>query len=185
MTQYALQTRHLRESTDCPALGRFVPLCTSLLKTSATKLVTSSTTDQGDAIDMETANPIQGFSSRQSHIEMSVRTKRIYEPAESVDGTRILVDRLWPRGVSKEDAALDRWIKDIAPSDELRRWFDHDPEQWNEFDTRYKDELAHQQDIIDELRELAEDETVTLLYAAKDVDHNNAVVLKEVLEAGR
>ena len=76
---------------------------------------------------------------------MSVRTTRIYEPAESGDGMRILVDRLWPRGVSKEDAALDRWIKDIAPSDELRRWFDHDPERWDEFNIRYKDELAHQQ----------------------------------------
>lgn len=117
--------------------------------------------------------------------EMSVRTKRIYEAAESTDGTRILVDRLWPRGVSKEDAALDRWIKDIAPSDELRQWFDHDSERWDEFNTRYKNELAPQQDAIDELRELAEDETVTLLYAAKDVDHNNAVVIKEVLEAGR
>ena len=91
---------------------------------------------------------------------MSVRTKRIYEAAESGDGMRILVDRLWPRGVSKEDAALDRWIKDLAPFDELRRWFDHDPERWDEFSNRYKDELAHQQDVIDELRELAEDETV-------------------------
>ena len=105
------------------AFGRFVPSCTGFLKKSVTKSVTNSTTNCGYAIDMETANLIQGFSSRQSHREMSVRTKRIYEPIKSADGTRILVDRLWPRGVSKEDAALDRWIKDIAPSDELRRYF--------------------------------------------------------------
>jgi uncharacterized protein YeaO (DUF488 family) len=114
---------------------------------------------------------------------MPVRTKRIYETPEPEDGIRVLVDRLWPRGVSKEDAALDRWSKDIAPSNELRRWFNHDPEKWAEFKDRYKNELAHQQDIIDELRELADEETVTLLYAAKDEDHNNAIILQEVLEA--
>lgn len=114
---------------------------------------------------------------------MSVQTKRIYETAQPEDGTRILVDRLWPRGVSKEDADLDRWIKEIAPSDELRHWFDHDPERWDEFTERYQDELAHHQDVIDELRGLAVEETVTLLYAAKDEDHNNAIVLKDVLEA--
>jgi uncharacterized protein YeaO (DUF488 family) len=114
---------------------------------------------------------------------MPVQTKRIYEDPEPEDGTRVLIDRLWPRGVSKEDAALDCWIKDIAPSDELRQWFDHDPERWEEFRERYRHELTHQQDIIDELRELADEEAVTLLYAAKDDDHNNAIILQEVLEA--
>lgn len=113
---------------------------------------------------------------------MTVRIKRIYEPAEPGDGTRVLIDRLWPRGISKEDAALDRWIKDISPSDELRRWFDHDPKRWEEFNERYREEIAHQQDIIDELHELADGETVTLLYAAKDENHNNAIVLKNILE---
>jgi uncharacterized protein YeaO (DUF488 family) len=114
---------------------------------------------------------------------MPVRTKRIYEDPEPEDGTRVLVDRLWPRGVSKEDAALDRWIKDIAPSDELRRWFDHDSERWEEFKDRYKNELTHQQDVLDELCDLADEGTVTLLYAAKDEDYNNAIILQEVLEA--
>lgn len=113
---------------------------------------------------------------------MPVCTKRIYEAAEPGDGIRVLVDRLWPRGVSKEDADLDRWIKEIAPSDELRRWFDHDSERWDEFSRRYQAELTHHQDIISELRKLTDEETVTLLYAAKDMDHNNAIILKEVLE---
>jgi uncharacterized protein YeaO (DUF488 family) len=113
---------------------------------------------------------------------MSVQTKRIYEEPESEDGTRVLVDRLWPRGVSKEGAALDRWAKDVAPSDELRNWFDHDPERWDEFKQRYRDELTDR-DVVDELRELADDGTVTLLYAATDRDHNNAVVLRDVLES--
>ncbi|WP_248910264.1 DUF488 domain-containing protein [Halocatena marina] len=113
---------------------------------------------------------------------MPVCTKRIYEAAEPEDGIRVLVDRLWPRGISKEDADLDRWIKEVAPSDELRRWFDHDRERWDEFNRRYQTELTHHQDIIGESRELADEETVTLLYAAKDEVHNNAIVLKEVIE---
>ncbi|EMA54476.1 DUF488 domain-containing protein [Halococcus thailandensis] len=113
---------------------------------------------------------------------MPIQTKRIYEEPDPEDGTRVLVDRLWPRGVSKEDAALDRWAKDAAPSDELRNWFDHDPERWDEFKERYRDELSDR-DVVDELRELADGGTVTLLYAATDREHNNAVVLRDVLES--
>ena len=112
---------------------------------------------------------------------MSVRTKRIYDEPDSDDQTRVLVDRLWPRGVSKDDAALDRWMKEIAPSDELRRWFDHDRERWEEFEKRYRDELADRQNLVSELRELATEDTVTLLYAAKDQEYNNATVLQTVL----
>lgn len=112
---------------------------------------------------------------------MPIQTKRIYEEPDPEDGTRVLVDRLWPRGVSKEDAALDRWAKDVAPSDELRNWFDHDPERWDEFTERYRDELTDR-DVVDELRELADDGTLTLLYAATDREHNNAVVLQDVLD---
>jgi uncharacterized protein YeaO (DUF488 family) len=101
-----------------------------------------------------------------------IRTKRAYEPASSEDGYRVLVDRLWPRGVSKEDARLDAWMKEVAPSDDLREWFDHDPERWEEFTERYRQEL----------RERAGEETITLVFAARDTDRNNAVVLKEYLE---
>jgi uncharacterized protein YeaO (DUF488 family) len=113
---------------------------------------------------------------------MTVKIKRIYEEADPKDGLRLLVDRLWPRGLSKEKAHVDRWLKEIAPSDELRHWFAHDPAKWQEFRTRYRDELAATRPILDEIAELAHKEPVTLLYAAKDEEHNNAVVLKELLE---
>jgi uncharacterized protein YeaO (DUF488 family) len=113
---------------------------------------------------------------------MTVKIKRIYEEADPKDGLRLLVDRLWPRGLSKEKAHVDRWLKEIAPSDELRHWFAHDPAKWQEFRTRYRDELAATRPILDEVAELAHKEPVTLLYAAKDEEHNNAVVLKELLE---
>jgi len=110
-----------------------------------------------------------------------LRLKRAYEPAEAADGRRILVDRLWPRGLSKDKAALDDWLKDIAPSTELRRWFGHDPERWTEFQRRYRSELKQHGDALDELRSLASEHTVTLVYAAHDEDHNDAVVLRQVL----
>jgi uncharacterized protein YeaO (DUF488 family) len=110
-----------------------------------------------------------------------VRIKRIYEEPDPADGRRILVDRLWPRGLSKERASVDWWLKDIAPSDELRRWFGHDPDRWPEFRTRYREELEGQRPLLDELQSLARKEPITLLYGAKDQDHNNAVVLKELL----
>lgn len=111
-----------------------------------------------------------------------IRTKRIYaEPSED-DGARVLVDRLWPRGVSKEEARLDRWEKDLAPSNELRRWFGHDPAKWEEFLRRYRAELEGNEEALARLRQEAGEGTVTLLYAARDEEHNNAVALKRYIE---
>jgi len=110
-----------------------------------------------------------------------IRIKRIYDPPEPDDGKRLLVDRLWPRGVARETARLDGWLKELAPSDELRKWFGHDPARWDEFRARYRSELQAQTGLLAELRATAKKGTVTLLYAAKDTEHNNAVVLKELL----
>ena len=110
-----------------------------------------------------------------------LRLKRAYEPAESGDGIRILVDRLWPRGVSKADADLHDWMKDIAPSTDLRKWFGHDPARWAEFQRRYRAELRRHDDELDHIRELARRQTVTLVYGARDEEHNDAVVLRDVL----
>ncbi|HEX3666114.1 MAG TPA: DUF488 domain-containing protein [Rhizomicrobium sp.] len=110
-----------------------------------------------------------------------IQVKRIYEPAEADDGARILVDRLWPRGLKKDDAELTEWLKEIAPSDELRKWFGHDPERWKEFVRRYRAELAHNETAMRRLRELAGEGHVTLLYAAHDGEHNNAVALAAYL----
>jgi uncharacterized protein YeaO (DUF488 family) len=110
-----------------------------------------------------------------------LRLKRAYEPAEPEDGIRILVDRLWPRGVSKEEASLDDWMKDIAPSTELRKWFGHDPARWPEFQRRYRDELRQHTQELDRIRALAETRTVTLVYGAHDEEHNDAIVLKQAL----
>ncbi len=110
-----------------------------------------------------------------------VKIKRVYEGYDTSDGFRILVDRLWPRGVSKERAHINIWLKDIAPSTELRKWFNHDGEKWSEFQQRYKKELAHN-DLVKEIKELEkEHKTITLVYAAKDELHNDAVVLLEYL----
>lgn len=119
--------------------------------------------------------------TKQASTATHLRLKRAYEPAERGDGVRILVDRLWPRGVSKTDAALDDWMKDIAPSAELRKWFGHDPERWPEFRRRYKAELRDHPDELAHLRSLAKKKTVTLVYSAHDEEHNDAVVLREVL----
>jgi uncharacterized protein YeaO (DUF488 family) len=110
-----------------------------------------------------------------------VRLKRAYEPPASDDGTRILIDRLWPRGISKSDAAIDEWMKEIAPSTELRKWFGHDPERWHEFQRRYRSELRQQPDQLDRLRELAQHGRITLVFSARDEAHNDAIVLKELL----
>jgi len=112
---------------------------------------------------------------------MNIQIKRIYEEPADDDGCRVLVDKLWPRGVSKEDAHLDEWNKDVAPSTELRKCFDHDPDKFEGFSQRYKGELT---DKEEELRSLLEQtgEKLTLLYAAKDENHNHAIVLKEFLE---
>ena len=109
-----------------------------------------------------------------------VAIKRIYEPPSPTDGRRVLVDRLWPRGVSKAKAELDAWMKAVAPSAELRRWFDHRPERWLEFRRRYIDELESNPEL-GALREMAAAGPLTLLYAAKDTAHNEAVVLAELL----
>jgi uncharacterized protein YeaO (DUF488 family) len=113
-----------------------------------------------------------------------VRTKRIYDAAEAGDGYRVLVDHVWPRGVSKERADLDEWAKELAPSGELRKWFDHVPERFAEFRDRYIDELAGQAAKIGELAERAKKGPVTVLYAAKDTEHNNAVVVAELVRDG-
>jgi uncharacterized protein YeaO (DUF488 family) len=112
---------------------------------------------------------------------MKIRIKRAYEPAAPSDGFRILVDRLWPRGLAKAKAHIDLWLKEIAPSPELRTWFGHDPAKWKEFRSRYLTELRKKSEEIGQLREKAEEGVVTLLYAAKDEQHNHAVVLLERL----
>jgi uncharacterized protein YeaO (DUF488 family) len=113
----------------------------------------------------------------------AVRVKRVYVPSAADDGTRILVDRLWPRGVSKEKAAIDLWLKDIAPSTELRKWFGHDPAKWDEFRKRYFRELEGKAELVAELRRAGAKGTVTLLFAAHDEEHNNAVALAEYLRS--
>jgi uncharacterized protein YeaO (DUF488 family) len=110
-----------------------------------------------------------------------VRLKRAYEPPADTDGVRVLVDRLWPRGLTKAETAIDHWFRDLAPSQELRRWFAHDINRWNEFRRRYADELKDHQAELDELRRLAREQPVTLVFAARDASHNNAVALRDVL----
>lgn len=112
----------------------------------------------------------------------SIWLKRAYDAPGSSDGQRVLVDRIWPRGVSKEDLELDDWMKDLAPSDELRKWFDHDADKWETFKKRYAKELDGMDDAVKKMRSRVEEGRVTLIYAAKDENHNNAVALKEYLE---
>jgi uncharacterized protein YeaO (DUF488 family) len=111
-----------------------------------------------------------------------LQVKRIYEPYEEKDGYRILVDRLWPRGVSKEEAHIDEWEKEIAPSTELREWFNHDPAKFAEFKTKYKHELQDKKEVLAEIKKKAQHQRVTLLYGAKDTVHNQAQVLLELIE---
>jgi uncharacterized protein YeaO (DUF488 family) len=120
-------------------------------------------------------------------LAMSIDVKRIYDPPSRSDGTRVLVDRLWPRGISKQAARLDAWLKDIAPSDELRRSYHAHPERWTEFRTRYLEELssADAQAAIEQLYDLAGRGDLTLLFASKNTERNNATVLKELLEGMR
>jgi uncharacterized protein YeaO (DUF488 family) len=114
-------------------------------------------------------------------MSVDVRVKRIYDPPEAGDGYRVLVDRLWPRGVSRERARLDQWARELAPSGELRRWFGHDPARFNEFRSRYLTELKDQAEGIADLRRRARSGPVTILYAARDEVHNEAVVLAQRL----
>lgn len=111
-----------------------------------------------------------------------IKIKRIYDPAESGDGYRVLVDRLWPRGIAKDKAKVDRWLKEIAPSNELRKWYGHDPDKWDEFRRKYKTELKAVPEAVSRLKEIIDsNETVTLLYSSKENTLNNAVALKEIL----
>ncbi|MCL4539701.1 MAG: DUF488 domain-containing protein [Bacteroidetes bacterium] len=111
-----------------------------------------------------------------------LKVKRVYEKPERSDGKRILVDRLWPRGISKEKAKLHLWLKEIAPSPELREWFGHDPKKWLEFKKRYRAELRGKKELLAEIRKLAEKETVTLVYGSKEERYNDAVALKSFLK---
>lgn len=115
------------------------------------------------------------------HRMPEIRIKRVYDAAAPDDGVRVLVDRLWPRGLHKSDVKMDLWLKDVAPSTELRRWFGHDPAHWNEFQTRYRQELSHGNADVSQLMTLTKDNRVTLLYAAHDVLHNHALVLQAFL----
>ena len=114
-------------------------------------------------------------------VAANVRLKRAYNAPASADGTRILIDRLWPRGVRKANAAIDVWAKDIAPSTMLRKWFGHDPARWQEFRRRYSEEIHRHRDRLDELRALARRGRITLVFSAHDEIHNDAIVLRDVL----
>ena len=116
---------------------------------------------------------------------MDVRLKRAYERPAAADGYRVLIDRIWPRGVTREDAHLDEWARELAPSGELRRWFGHDPARFEEFRRRYAEELGAQQGKVRELRRRARKGALTLVYGARDTKHNDAVVLAEILRRGR
>jgi uncharacterized protein YeaO (DUF488 family) len=111
-----------------------------------------------------------------------IRLKRVYEKPSRADGLRVLVDRLWPRGLSKERAGLHVWFKEIAPSPELRKWFGHDPTRWKEFQRRYLKELEGKDDLVRQLRQRSREGMTTLVYAARDEQHNGAIVLKGLLE---
>ena len=111
-----------------------------------------------------------------------IKTKRIYDKLEADDGFRILVDRIWPRGIKKNDIIIDLWQKDIAPSASLRKWFNHDQRKWDKFKCRYYEELNGKQEIVKLLLEKAEKGTITLLYSSKEEQYNNAIALKEFLE---
>src|SRR5262245_19900114 len=112
---------------------------------------------------------------------MRIAIKRIYEPAARQDGFRVLVDRLWPRGISREKARIDLWLREIAPSNELRRWFNHDPKKWKIFYSRYRAELREKRDLITSLKQQAQRGRVTLLYSAQDEEFNQAVALRQFL----
>jgi uncharacterized protein YeaO (DUF488 family) len=114
-----------------------------------------------------------------------IKVKRVYEKPSRTDGLRVLVDRLWPRGLSKERAAVKLWLKDLAPSTELRKWFGHDPEKWKQFKARYRKELGERKEALKVLKQKSKERTVTLLYGARDEEHNEALVLKTILEGRR
>jgi uncharacterized protein YeaO (DUF488 family) len=134
-----------------------------------------------------TATPLrEGWRELGSGEEKAViQLKRAYEERAPADGERILVERLWPRGLTKEKAHIDLWLKDVAPSAELRKWYGHKVDKWDEFRRRYKAELAANKELVAELRRKAKQGPITLIYAARDTEHNSALVLKSVLEGKR
>jgi uncharacterized protein YeaO (DUF488 family) len=112
-----------------------------------------------------------------------IKTKRIYESPAEEDGFRILVDKLWPRGLKKEEAKIDLWLKEIAPTDELRKWFSHDPQKWEGFKKKYEKQLATKQELLHKIKQMEKERgNITLLYSARDTEHNNAVALWTILE---
>jgi uncharacterized protein YeaO (DUF488 family) len=113
---------------------------------------------------------------------VDIRLKRVYEKPAGADGRRVLVDRLWPRGLTKQEAQIDDWLKEVAPSNRLRKWFGHDPARWTEFKKRYAAELKGHRGQAEQLAQKAKKRTITLLFGAKDVEHNNAVAFKEYIE---
>lgn len=125
-----------------------------------------------------------GGDSKPSRMRLKLHVKRIYDPPERGEGHRVLVDHVWPRGVSRERARLDEWARELAPSHELRKWFDHDPARFAEFRVRYRGELAAESERVGELRRHAAADGLTILYAARDRELNNAVVLAEYLRDG-
>src|SRR5215469_12961580 len=127
----------------------------------------------------------RGIRSPMSKVSAQVHIKRVYDAPAASDGYRVLVDRLWPRGVSKEEAHLDEWARELAPSTELRRWFGHDPARFDEFRRRYRLGLTEHEEKLDQLRGRARTGTLTLVYSAKDTEHNDAVVLGEVLQGAK
>jgi uncharacterized protein YeaO (DUF488 family) len=120
----------------------------------------------------------------EADVALMIKLKRAYEKPARDDGERILVERLWPRGLTKQRARIDLWLKDVAPSTELRRWFGHDPDKWDEFRRRYQKELKRKDDLIKLLKRKAKAGTITLVYAARDEERNGALVLKDLLQKG-
>lgn len=111
-----------------------------------------------------------------------IQIKRVYEQPEKTDGFRVLVDRVWPRGLTKSDAAVDLWMKDVAPSTKLRKWFNHDPARWDVFQEKYRAELRQHNSELEELKAYAEKRRLTLVYSARDTEHNQALALLDVLK---
>jgi uncharacterized protein YeaO (DUF488 family) len=130
---------------------------------------------------IQTTKPVEP-SRRVVGGSQMIKTKRVYEKSAKEDGTRVLVDRLWPRGISKKDARIDEWLREIAPSDKLRKWFGHDPSKWEDFKRKYMKELEGNRDLKSKLEEISRVGTLTLVYSAKDEMHNQAIALKEFLE---
>ena len=139
----------------------------------------------GNAEDHETERTAAASGPPSSPMVTTVKVGRVYDRTTDQDGNRVLVDRLWPRGLTKERAAVTLWLKDLAPSTELRKWFGHAPARWKQFQARYRKELRERKDVLDLLKRKSNMHTVTLVYAARDEQHNEALVLKRLLEGRR